>query len=124
MHFTVNLYNLSLCVFSFFAPTDAPAPTWEQLSKGLEAVRTVVHGLVDYIQNHSKKGGDQQQVSIHIPSSTETQKEPWARISPVFSQPPQHSKYKTYMCRDMKQKGGCPRGASCTFAHSQDELEK
>ncbi|TRY94387.1 hypothetical protein DNTS_027934 [Danionella cerebrum] len=78
---------------------DAPAPTWEQLSKGLEAVRTVVHGLVDFIQNHSKKGGDPQQ-------------------------PLQHSKYKTYMCRDMKQKGGCPRGASCTFAHSQDELEK
>uniref|UniRef100_A0A671P0E0 Roquin-1-like n=1 Tax=Sinocyclocheilus anshuiensis TaxID=1608454 RepID=A0A671P0E0_9TELE len=78
---------------------DAPAPTWEQLAKGLEAVRTVVHGLVDFIQNHSKKGGDQQQ-------------------------PPQHSKYKTYMCRDMKQKGGCPRGASCTFAHSQEELEK
>ncbi|XP_055072721.2 roquin-1a isoform X1 [Misgurnus anguillicaudatus] len=78
---------------------DAPAPTWEQLAKGLEAVRTVVHGLVDFIQNHSKKASDQQQ-------------------------PPQHSKYKTYMCRDMKQKGGCPRGASCTFAHSQDELEK
>ncbi|XP_059425328.1 roquin-1a [Carassius carassius] len=78
---------------------DAPAPIWEQLAKGLEAVRTVVHGLVDFIQNHSKKGGDQQQ-------------------------PPQHSKYKTYMCRDMKQKGGCPRGASCTFAHSQEELEK
>ncbi|XP_051979807.1 roquin-1-like isoform X1 [Xyrauchen texanus] len=78
---------------------DAPAPTWEQLAKGLEAVRTVVHGLVDFIQNHSKKGSDQQQ-------------------------PPQHSKYKTYMCRDMKQKGGCPRGASCTFAHSQEELEK
>uniref|UniRef100_A0A8C1ID73 RING-type E3 ubiquitin transferase n=1 Tax=Cyprinus carpio TaxID=7962 RepID=A0A8C1ID73_CYPCA len=38
--------------------------------------------------------------------------------------PPQHSKYKTYMCRDMKQKGGCPRGASCTFAHTQEELEK
>uniref|UniRef100_A0A673B936 RING-type E3 ubiquitin transferase n=1 Tax=Sphaeramia orbicularis TaxID=375764 RepID=A0A673B936_9TELE len=60
---------------------------------------TVVHGLVDFIQNHSKKGADPQQ-------------------------PPQHSKYKTYMCRDMKQKGGCPRGASCTFAHSQEELEK
>ncbi|XP_074164494.1 roquin-1 isoform X1 [Sminthopsis crassicaudata] len=78
---------------------DAPPPTWEQLENGLVAVRTVVHGLVDYIQNHSKKGTDQQQ-------------------------PPQHSKYKTYMCRDMKQRGGCPRGASCTFAHSQDELEK
>ncbi|XP_066548570.1 roquin-1 isoform X2 [Amia ocellicauda] len=78
---------------------DAPPPTWEQLEKGLVAVKTVVHGLVDFIQNHSKKGTDQQQ-------------------------PPQHSKYKTYMCRDMKQKGGCPRGASCTFAHSQEELEK
>ncbi|XP_063096074.1 roquin-1 isoform X6 [Cavia porcellus] len=78
---------------------DAPPTTWEQLENGLVAVRTVVHGLVDYIQNHSKKGADQQQ-------------------------PPQHSKYKTYMCRDMKQRGGCPRGASCTFAHSQEELEK
>ncbi|KAM4722006.1 roquin-1 [Rhinophrynus dorsalis] len=78
---------------------DAPPPTWEQLEDGLVAVKTVVHGLVDYIQNHSKKGTDQQQ-------------------------PPQHSKYKTYMCRDMKQRGGCPRGASCTFAHSQEELEK
>ncbi|XP_075472783.1 roquin-1 isoform X5 [Ascaphus truei] len=78
---------------------DAPSPTWEQLENGLVAVKTVVHGLVDYIQNHSKKGTDQQQ-------------------------PPQHSKYKTYMCRDMKQRGGCPRGASCTFAHSQEELEK
>uniref|UniRef100_A0A672M399 RING-type E3 ubiquitin transferase n=1 Tax=Sinocyclocheilus grahami TaxID=75366 RepID=A0A672M399_SINGR len=78
---------------------DAPPPTWEQLAKGLVGVKTVVHGLVDFIQNHSKKGADTQQ-------------------------PPQHSKYKTYMCRDMKQKGGCPRGASCTFAHSQEELEK
>lgn len=41
---------------------DAPPPTWEQLENGLVAVRTVVHGLVDYIQNHSKKGTDQQQV--------------------------------------------------------------
>ncbi|XP_056388011.1 roquin-1 isoform X1 [Hyla sarda] len=89
---------------------DAPPPTWEQLENGLVAVKTVVHGLVDYIQNHSKKGTDQQQVSE-------------ARSYHMI-QPPQHSKYKTYMCRDMKQRGGCPRGASCTFAHSQEELEK
>uniref|UniRef100_A0A6Q2Y2I0 RING-type E3 ubiquitin transferase n=1 Tax=Esox lucius TaxID=8010 RepID=A0A6Q2Y2I0_ESOLU len=81
---------------------DAPPPTWEQLEKGLVAVKTVVHGLVDFIQNHSKKGADPQQL-IHSSKS---------------------NKYKTYMCRDMKQKGGCPRGASCTFAHSQEELEK
>lgn len=43
-------------------PLDAPPPTWEQLEKGLVAVKTVVHGLVDFIQNHSKKGTDQQQV--------------------------------------------------------------
>ncbi|XP_041063864.1 roquin-1-like isoform X3 [Carcharodon carcharias] len=77
---------------------DAPSPTWEQLECGLVAVKTVVHGLVDFIQNHSKKGTDQQQSA-------------------------QSSKYKTSMCRDLRQRGGCPRGASCTFAHSQDELE-
>ncbi|XP_043555974.1 roquin-1-like isoform X3 [Chiloscyllium plagiosum] len=77
---------------------DAPPPTWEQLECGLVAVKTVVHGLVDFIQNHSKKGTDQQQSA-------------------------QSSKYKTSMCRDLRQRGGCPRGASCTFAHSQDELE-
>lgn len=43
-------------------PIDAPPPTWEQLEKGLVAVKTVVHGLVDFIQNHSKKGADPQQV--------------------------------------------------------------
>ena len=46
----------------FVCCIDAPPPTWEQLENGLVAVRTVVHGLVDYIQNHSKKGTDQQQV--------------------------------------------------------------
>lgn len=46
-----------------FSP-DAPPPTWEQLEKGLVAVKTVVHGLVDFIQNHSKKGADPQQVSL------------------------------------------------------------
>lgn len=63
MHKCLNLYG---CFFFFFALIDAPAPTWEQLAKGLEAVRTVVHGLVDFIQNHSKKGGDQQQVGNQI----------------------------------------------------------
>ena len=47
---------------------DAPPPTWEQLEKGLVAVKTVVHGLVDFIQNHSKKGADPQQVSPQVAS--------------------------------------------------------
>ena len=51
--------SIDYLIFNFI---DAPPPTWEQLENGLVAVRTVVHGLVDYIQNHSKKGADQQQV--------------------------------------------------------------
>lgn len=50
----------------FVGSTDAPPPTWEQLEKGLVAVKTVVHGLVDFIQNHSKKGADPQQVSLSV----------------------------------------------------------
>ncbi|MGH0136722.1 UNVERIFIED_CONTAM: hypothetical protein FKN15_062353 [Acipenser sinensis] len=78
---------------------DAASPTWEQLEDVMVAVKTVVHGLVDFIQNFSKKGHETPQ-----------------------AQP--NSKYKTSMCRDLRQQGGCPRGASCTFAHSQEELEK
>jgi len=36
----------------------------------------------------------------------------------------QCSKYKTSMCRDFITKGVCPRGEACTFAHSDDELQK
>uniref|UniRef100_A0A3B3V9Q9 RING-type E3 ubiquitin transferase n=1 Tax=Poecilia latipinna TaxID=48699 RepID=A0A3B3V9Q9_9TELE len=76
---------------------DAPAPSWAELESVMLAVKLVVHGLVEFIQNFSKK-------------SHET--------------PQANSKYKTSMCRDLRQQGGCPRGTSCTFAHTQDELEK
>uniref|UniRef100_A0A8D2LUY4 RING-type E3 ubiquitin transferase n=1 Tax=Varanus komodoensis TaxID=61221 RepID=A0A8D2LUY4_VARKO len=78
---------------------DAASPTWEQLENGMVAVKTVVHGLVDFIQNYSRKGHE-------------------------TPQPQPNSKYKTSMCRDLRQQGGCPRGTNCTFAHSQEELEK
>uniref|UniRef100_A0A3B5L9P1 RING-type E3 ubiquitin transferase n=1 Tax=Xiphophorus couchianus TaxID=32473 RepID=A0A3B5L9P1_9TELE len=76
---------------------DAPPPSWAELESVMLAVKLVVHGLVEFIQNFSKK-------------SHET--------------PQANSKYKTSMCRDLRQQGGCPRGTSCTFAHTQDELEK
>uniref|UniRef100_A0A8D0BRB4 RING-type E3 ubiquitin transferase n=1 Tax=Salvator merianae TaxID=96440 RepID=A0A8D0BRB4_SALMN len=78
---------------------DAASPTWEQLENAMVAVKTVVHGLVDFIQNFSRKGHE-------------------------TPQPQPNSKYKTSMCRDLRQQGGCPRGTNCTFAHSQEELEK
>ncbi|XP_026128800.1 roquin-2-like [Carassius auratus] len=78
---------------------DAAAPSWTELESVLLAVKVVVHGLVEFIQNFSKKSNESPQ-----------------------AQP--NSKYKTSMCRDLRQQGGCPRGASCTFAHTQEELEK
>ncbi|XP_073685453.1 roquin-2 [Garra rufa] len=78
---------------------DAAAPSWTELESVLLAVKVVVYGLVEFIQNFSKKSNESPQ-----------------------AQP--NSKYKTSMCRDLRQQGGCPRGASCTFAHTQDELEK
>uniref|UniRef100_A0AAY4BFS4 RING-type E3 ubiquitin transferase n=1 Tax=Denticeps clupeoides TaxID=299321 RepID=A0AAY4BFS4_9TELE len=76
---------------------DAAPPSWEELESVMLAVKVVVHGLVEFIQNFSKKGHET---------------------------PQPNSKYKTSMCRDLRQQGGCPRGANCTFAHTQDELEK
>ncbi|KAJ0057283.1 hypothetical protein NL108_002238 [Boleophthalmus pectinirostris] len=78
---------------------DAPPPSWEELENVMLAVKQVVHGLVEFIQNFSKKSHD-------------------------APQPQANSKYKTSMCRDLRQQGGCPRGTNCTFAHTQDELEK
>ncbi|PIK35835.1 hypothetical protein BSL78_27333 [Apostichopus japonicus] len=73
--------------------------TWEEVHTSLEATQDVVAGLVDFLQNHSltRRAQEQQTQSI---------------------------KYKTSMCRDIVQKGGCPRGSSCTFAHADEELER
>ncbi|XP_051972925.1 roquin-2 [Xyrauchen texanus] len=78
---------------------DAAAPSWAELESVVLAVKVVVHGLVEFIQNFSKKCHESPQAQSN-------------------------SKYKTSMCRDLRQQGGCPRGASCTFAHTLDELEK
>ncbi|KAI5099472.1 roquin-2, partial [Silurus meridionalis] len=74
-------------------------PAWEELESVMLAVKVVVYGLVEFIQNFSKKSHETFQ-----------------------SQP--NSKYKTSMCRDLRLQGTCPRGVNCTFAHTQDELEK
>lgn len=77
---------------------DAPTPSWENLEAVMKAVKTVVRGLVDFIQSSgSKKVDNTAYVNV---------------------------RYKTSMCRDLSEKGRCPRGTNCTFAHSQEELEK
>ena len=64
----------------------------------MQAIKAIVEGLVDFCQNRTSK--KQEFVPLHNP------------------------KYKTSMCRDLVQKGKCPRGTSCTFAHSAEELER
>ena len=69
----------------------------------MKAVRQVVQGLVDFTETRS--GGTSGQKALEVPA-------------------PHQIKYKTSMCRDLMQSGSCPRGNSCTFAHSQEELER
>lgn len=78
---------------------DAVAPSWEDLKSALEAARIVVKGLVEFIQNFGSRKLQEDRQNLN-------------------------AKYKTSMCRDLTQRGSCPRGANCTFAHSQEEMEK
>ncbi|XP_046365919.2 roquin-1-like isoform X1 [Haliotis rufescens] len=77
---------------------EAPPPSWENLEAVLKALRTVVQALIDFFTNFSQKKNE---------------------LLPL-----QNARYKTSMCRDQTHNGMCPRGNSCTFAHSQEELEK
>lgn len=83
----------------FFLITESPSPSWSECSECLAAVRQVVAGLVEFIHQH---GSRKLQDTAHS----------------------QHAKYKISMCRDLTLRGSCPRGTNCTFAHSNEELEK
>lgn len=75
-------------------------PTWNELAESLDAVKQVVTGLVDFVQQH---GNRKLQDTSHT------------------NHP---AKYKISMCRDLAMRSVCPRGSNCTFAHSEEELEK
>lgn len=78
---------------------ESATPTWSEFSESLEAVQQVVAGLVEFIHQH---GNRKLQDATHS----------------------QHAKYKISMCRDLTLRGSCPRSTNCTFAHSNEELEK
>lgn len=81
---------------------ESTTPCWKDCSEALEGVKVVVAGLVDFIQQHgSRKLQDVGHAGGHT-----------------------GAKYKISMCRDLTLRGSCPRGANCTFAHSNEELEK
>lgn len=81
-------------------PTAESSPTWQELAASLEAVKQVVIGLVEFVQHHGNRKLQETNYVTH------------------------NSKYKISMCRDLAMRAICPRGTSCTFAHSEEELEK
>ncbi|XP_013183600.1 roquin-1 [Amyelois transitella] len=97
---------------------DAKSPMWKQLADVMSSLKEVVSGLIHYLQQQAT-GRD----------SNHNHKE---RIEPTTSQPspqtaastPTHTKYKVSMCRDAATRSFCPRGNTCTFAHSEEELER
>lgn len=75
-------------------------PTWQECADAVKAVKDVVNGLVEFVQNH---GSRKSQDASHLSHTT---------------------RYKISFCRDLSIRGNCPRGNNCTFAHSDDELER
>jgi Roquin II domain/Zinc finger C-x8-C-x5-C-x3-H type (and similar) len=82
------------------SPESSVIPLWKDCAEAIEAVKHVVNGLVEFVQHH---GNRKSQESGHLSHTT---------------------RYKISFCRDLNIRGSCPRGTNCTFAHSDDELEK
>ncbi|XP_035826987.1 roquin-2, partial [Aplysia californica] len=78
---------------------ECPAPSWENTEAIMRSLDTVISAFVDFLSNPDHR-------------------------SRLESAPVQNTRYKTSMCRDFSAKGSCPRGNTCTFAHSNEELER
>ncbi|XP_026812653.1 roquin-2 [Rhopalosiphum maidis] len=78
--------------------------TWEKLHSVLESARIVVAGLTDFVKSHGNTNKGLKNESIQNQTNV--------------------PRYKVSLCRDLMIRGTCPRGGGCTFAHSEEELEK
>lgn len=97
-------------------PPDGGAPTWEELSRCALAARACLQGLVAFMGAFGgRRGGGGS-------SSPGRGRAEAGGGSPSHN--PGGSRYKTSLCRDVAQRGSCPRGAHCTFAHSQEEMDR
>ena len=85
--------------FKYLSDLNTENPLWDALEKSTYSVKFCVKELTEFTKHHHH----------------------WLWQCQDATQ--QTSKYKTSMCRDSKNKGICPRGQSCTFAHSEAELQ-
>jgi hypothetical protein len=84
-------------------PETAGIPTWLELAGALESARTVAAGLVRFLAQHGGMARKAGEGSMGMNAG---------------------SRYKVSMCRDLVTRGVCPRTINCTFAHSEEELER
>lgn len=107
-------------------PPDGGAPTWEELSRCVLAARACLQGLVAFMGafgGRRMNGGGGGAPSSSSPGRGRAETGGGAGGgSPGHN--PGGSRYKTSLCRDVAQRGSCPRGAHCTFAHSQEEMDR
>ncbi|XP_064293098.1 roquin-1 isoform X2 [Plodia interpunctella] len=101
---------------SIDASPDAKSPQWKQLADVMDSLKEVVSGLIHYLQQQSCRDANHNQKERAEPSN---QPSPQTAAST-----PTHTKYKVSMCRDAATRSFCPRGNTCTFAHSEEELER
>lgn len=73
--------------------------TWSECAEAFRAVREVVCGLVEFVQHHGK-----------------------TKIQEFNNQ--HATRYKVSYCRELQVRGICARAQSCSFAHSQEELDR
>ncbi|XP_026464499.1 roquin-2-like [Ctenocephalides felis] len=122
------------------ANAESVVPTWQQCSAALTAVARVVFGLVDFIMHHSHGNSNNNLGNTNVSGMCRSgnivckQSEQMSQHFNVGAAAPQpitingangvNSKYKVSMCRDLTLKNSCPRGVNCTFAHSEDELDR
>ncbi|XP_020294173.1 roquin-2 isoform X2 [Pseudomyrmex gracilis] len=94
-------------------------PSLAECRAALEAVKIVVAALVDFVRQH---GGCSGPSGSNRKSATQDNggNGPGGGLSSGQTA----GKYKVSMCRDLALRGTCPRSNSCTFAHSDTELDK
>ncbi|CAH0401817.1 unnamed protein product [Chilo suppressalis] len=105
------------------ASPDAKSPTWQQLAEIMSSLKEAVSGLVHYLQQQATGRDSNHNQKLAVPDrsvdASTSQPSPQTAAST-----PTHNKYKVSMCRDAAARSFCPRGNSCTFAHSEEEMER
>lgn len=117
-------YTIEIMQYTFLVD-----PGWKLLSESFDIIETVIDEYVAfnkkwnnnstelrYIKNKNgfTSRGSSSKPSNGIDRNIQQQQ---SNNPPTFN-----GRYKTRMCRDILNKGTCPRGTNCTYAHVYEEL--